>query len=159
MQIASVRIVGFVLASTLLLGGCLHAEKEGREVSTPTLKCFDLRDGYGVPLCVTSFTRILADPDLFLERHVAFTGVLSVEFQSCVLHRDHFSSSHQVDMESLIIEDPTCFARARDILGDKPTAVVNVLGQYVVGTGNDNVERAGKLVDLRLLEVQVVVGR
>ncbi len=160
MQIASANVWGLALSTTLLLlGSCVPAERENFDVSSRALSCFGLEHGYGVPLCVTSLTRIIANPDLFTGRYVAVSGVISIEFDSCVLHRDQFSSDQQIDMESLIIDDPSCPAQAREILGSNQAAVVDVVGKYDSVSGNDNIVRSGKLSDMKLLGPRVLVGR
>lgn len=159
MQTASAKILICALVALLPISGCSSHEAAALDESKNGSFCFDLKDGYEVPLCSTSFVRLISQPSAYSGKHVAFKAVLSIEFDECVLHRDYFASENHLDLESVVIKDSQCIARAKSVLGSEPAKLVSVVGRYESGSGADAIQRSGGLVELRVLEAEIAVGR
>lgn len=157
MQTVSAKALIVALISLLPSSGCSQESAVPHEDKN-NLACFELKDGYGVPLCSTSFARLISQPDAYAGRYVAFKAVLSVEFDSCVLHRDYFAAENYLDLESLIVTDGQCATRAKTVLGSESAKLVSVIGRFEPGPGNA-IQRAGNLVELKFLEAEIPVGR
>ena len=171
------RMVGYIHSTPLLLGGspaftdgliirfmqiacvifaCLFSvgcSPDGNHVD-----CFKVDDGYAVELCPVSVGGLISNSNDYDGRYVKFSGVLSLEFGKCVVHRDFFSSENYIDEESLLISDKECPDLASR-LNEGNGGVVDVIGKYRAGCDRGGIVCAGEIEELRLIEKRVEPSR
>ena len=145
--------VQLIALMAVAISGCHSAERDLQN-SERGFTCIAAEYGNPTRFCYVPFNEAIRLASINYGTQVEIKGVLSLEFNQCVLHRDDFGASALLDAESLWVKEPSCTDEARSLLGGKRTTLVRVRGN-LEAPRQESIRRSGSVVDVTVLEQDI----